>query len=178
MMRVWCVLSVACLLGACASEPDGDLQTWVQSERAAVRSHVKPLAEPKKFQPQDYTAEQGVEPFSSLKLIQALRRDSLQNTANAALMLPEQSRRKEELESFPLDTMTMVGSLDKQGQKTGLLRVDKLLYQVRAGQYLGQNYGRIVRVTENSIQLRELIQDASGDWMEKMTNLDLQEGRK
>ena len=56
--------------------------------------------------------------------------------------------------------------------------MDKLLYQVRSGQYLGQNYGRIVSVTENSIQLRELIQDASGDWVEKMTNLDLQEGKK
>lgn len=119
-----------------------------------------------------------MEPFSLLKLTQALRRDTEQNTSNVSLILPEQSRRKEELESFPLDTMTMVGSLEKQGQKTGLLRVDKLLYQVSSGHYLGQNYGRIVRITDNRIQLRELIQDPSGDWVEKMTDLDLQEGKK
>ena len=177
-MRAVLMAFSALLVTACASEPDGDLQTWVQSQRTAARPRITPLAEPKKFKPQDYASEQGIEPFSELKLTQALRRDAVQNAASALLILPEQSRRKEELESFPLDTMTMVGSLDKQGQKTGLLRVDQLLYQVRAGQYLGQNYGRIVQVTENSIQLRELIQDASGDWVEKMTTLDLQEGKK
>ena len=72
----------------------------------------------------------------------------------------------------------MVGSLDKKGTPTALLRVDKLLYQVRVGNYVGQNYGKIVKITENSIQLREIVQDATGDWIERIATLDLQEGTK
>lgn len=177
MQRLMLVL-VAITLTACSGEPDGDLQDWVQTQRASAKPRIIPLTEPKQFKPQNYMAEQGADPFSSVKLSQALRRETAQNPNSAALILPEQSRRKEELEAYPLDTMTMVGSLDRLGQKTALLRVDKLLYQVRAGQYLGQNYGRILRVAENNIQLRELIQDASGDWVEKVTTLDLQEGKK
>lgn len=178
MTRALLIVCAAGVLGACSGEPDGDLQEWVYAQRSAAKPHIAALTEPKQFQPQNYTVQQDVDPFSPVKLTQALRRDSAQSPVNASLISPEQNRRKEDLEAFPLDTMAMVGSLDKQGQKSALLRVDKLLYSVRPGQYLGQNYGRIVKVTENSIQLRELIQDASGDWIEKMTNLDLQEGKK
>lgn len=177
MQRLTLALAVM-VLAACSGEPDGDLQDWVRTERATTKPRITALTEPKQFQPQDYKTAHAMDPFSSAKLTQALRKDTAQNAASASLILPEQSRRKEELEAFPLDTMAMVGSLEREGQKTALLRVDKLLYQVRSGQYLGQNYGRILKVSENSIQLRELIQDGSGDWVEKMTNLDLQEGKK
>ena len=88
------------------------------------------------------------------------------------------ARRKEPLESFPLDAMTMVGSLNKTGALTALLKVDNLIYQVRPGNYLGQNYGKILQITENSIQLREIVQDSTGDWIERTIALDLQEGKK
>ena len=74
--------------------------------------------------------------------------------------------------------MTMVGSLDKKGVPTALLRVGTLLYQVRVGNYLGQNYGKITKITENSIQLREIVQDGGGDWIERTSTLELQEGSK
>ena len=119
-----------------------------------------------------------IEPFDKLKLLQALRRDSAQVAGNAGLVAPELARRKEPLESFTLDTMAMVGSLDKVGKPTALLRVDNLLYQVQVGHYLGQNYGRITAITETAIQLREIVQDASGDWVERATSLELQEGVK
>lgn len=166
------------VLAGCSADASSDLQEWVHSQRTAAKPRVTPLEEPKKFQPEEYRAGRGVDPFSQLKLTNALRMDAVQNVQSAALIMPEQNRRKQELENYPLDMMTMVGSLDKQGQMTGLVRVDRLLYQVRAGQYLGQNYGRIVRVTENHIQLRELMQDPSGDWVEKTTNLELQEASK
>ena len=120
----------------------------------------------------------GVEPFNSIKLTQALRRESTQTASNAALIAPEMARRKEPLESYPLDVMAMVGSLDKKGAPTALLKVDNLLYQVRVGNYIGQNYGRITKITENTIQLREIVQDATGDWIERAVSLDLQEDKK
>jgi len=72
----------------------------------------------------------------------------------------------------------MVGSLIKAGQPVALVRVDNLIYQVRAGNYLGQNYGRITKVTETSVVLREIIQDAAGEWIERPATLQLLEGSK
>src|SRR6202008_810544 len=108
-----------------------------------------------------YTQEGSTEPFSNLKLAQALKRDSAQASANASLVAPELARRKEPLEAYPLDAMKMVGSLIKEGQPVALLKVDNLLYQVKPGNYLGQNYGKIVKVSETEVTLREIVQDAA-----------------
>lgn len=174
LMLVCCALP---LLG-CESSGEQELRDWMAQERAQTKPKVIPLSEPKQFQPMPYTAEASIEPFDKLKLVQALRRDSAQVTANAGLIAPELARRKEPLEAFPLDTMAMVGSLNKVGKPTALLRVDNLLYQVQVGQYLGQNYGRITAITETAIQLREIVQDATGDWVERAASLELQEGAK
>ena len=69
----------------------------------------------------------------------------------------------------------MVGSLMKEGRPNALLRVDNLLYQVKVGDYLGQNYGRVLRITETEVALREVVQDAAGDWIERPAKLQLQE---
>ncbi len=72
----------------------------------------------------------------------------------------------------------MVGSLDRSGQLVALIKVDRLLYQVRQGQYLGQNFGRVTRITETEIALREIVQDPSGEWIERPTALQLVEDAK
>lgn len=170
-------LCTVALLG-CSSSGEDELRDWMAQERAQTKPRVTPLTEPKQFQPQPYTTEGGIEPFDRLKLLQALRRDSAQVAANAGLIAPELARRKEPLEAFPLDSMVMVGSLNKVGKPTALLKVDNLLYQVQVGSYLGQNYGRISAITETAIQLREIVQDATGDWTERAATLELQEGPK
>ena len=71
--------------------------------------------------------------------------------------------------------MSMVGSVARQGRPYALLRVDNLLYQVRPGNYLGQNYGKILKVGETEVVLREIVQDAAGEWIERAATLQLQE---
>ena len=93
-------------------------------------------------------------------------------------LIAELNRRKEALEAYPLDTMAMVGSLQRAGQPVALVRVDNLLYQVKPGNYLGQNYGRVMKVTETEVVLREIVQDATGDWIERTATLQLQEKTK
>lgn len=171
-------LAFAMIIAGCGFSQDEDLRQWMADLRATTKPRVTPLTEPKQFQPQSYSMESGLEPFNAVKLTQALRKDSNQLAANAALIAPEMARRKEPLEAYPLDVMTMVGNLDKTGVPTALLKVDNLLYQVRVGNYIGQNYGKITRISESSIQLREIVQDATGDWVERTTSLDLQEGKK
>ena len=162
----------------CGVSDQQELQHWMAEQRNATRPKVEPLPEPTKFSPQAYNQEGAIEPFSNQKLTQALKRESTQATANVALITPELSRRKEPLEASPLDAVFMVGSLIKVGQPVALVRVDNLIYQVRAGNHLGQNYGRITKVTETSLALREIVQDAGGEWIERTATLQLLEGSK
>ncbi len=172
------VLSACVGLAACSSSEHEELQQWMSEQRSQTRPKIQPIPEPTKFSPQAYTQEGAIEPFSNQKLVQALKRDSSQASSNAGLIAPELNRRKEPLEAVPLDTVTMVGSLIKQGQPVALVRVDNLLYQVRIGNYLGQNYGRITKISETELALREIVQDAAGEWTERMANIQLQEGSK
>ena len=175
--KIFAVLLVSGLsvLAGCGSSDKEQLQQWMTEQRNLTRSKVDRLPEPTKFSPQAYTQEGSVEPFSNQKLAQALKRDSSQATSNTALIAPELARRKEPLEASPLDTVVMVGSLVKVGQPVALVRVDNLLYQVRVGNYLGQNYGRITKVSETGLSLREIVQDAAGEWIERTATLQLQE---
>ena len=166
------------LLAGCGPSGEDELRAWMVEQRASTKPSIQPLSEPKKFIPEAYMQDGAVEPFSPIKLTLALKRDSNQVASNAALIAPELSRRKEPLEAFPLDAIIMVGSLNKAGVPTALVKVDNLIYQVKVGSYLGQNYGKITKINENSIQLREIAQDATGDWIERSASLDLQEGKK
>jgi len=168
-------LAAAVLVAGCGSSGQEEVAQWMKDQRANTKPHVTPIPEPKKFTPQAYTQEGSTDPFSNVKLTQALKRESSQSTSNAALVAPELARRKEPLEAYPLDSMKMVGSLIKEGQPVALLRVDNLLYQVKPGNYLGQNYGKIVKVSETEITLREIVQDAAGEWTERQATLQLQE---
>lgn len=161
----------AALLAGCSAEHD-ELQQWMEQQRREVKPNVAPLQPPRKFDPQPYTSAQAVEPFSSQKLSVALKAET---RGPNSLLASELNRRREPLESYPLDSMTMVGSVNKQGQPYALLRVDNLLYQVKVGDYLGQNYGRITRIAETEISLREIVQDAAGEWIERPATLQLQD---
>ena len=178
--KIFAVLLISGLtvLTGCGSSDQEQLQQWMTEQRNQTRSKIDRLPEPTKFTPQAYTQEGSIEPFSSQKLAQALKRDSSQATSNAALIAPELARRKEPLEASPLDTVVMVGSLVKVGQPVALVRVDNLLYQVRVGNYLGQNFGRITKVSETGLSLREIVQDAAGEWIERTATLQLQEVSK
>jgi type IV pilus assembly protein PilP len=172
------VVILAMVLTGCSSSDQEELQQWMNDQRSQTRPKVQPIPEPKKFTPQSYEQEAATEPFSSQKLAQALKRESSQATSNAGLIAPELQRRKEALEAFPLDAMVMVGSVTKGGKPLALVKVDNLLYQLRLGNYLGQNYGRIQKISETEIVLREIVQDSAGEWIERTATLQLQEGSK
>jgi type IV pilus assembly protein PilP len=162
-------LAAAMALAACSTDED-ELRGWMEQQRREVRPNVSPLQPPKRFDPQPYVNMQAVEPFSTQKLTVALKQEARQPNS---LLSTELNRRKEPLESYPLDSMSMVGSVNKQGTPFALLKVDNLLYQVKLGDYLGQNYGRITKIEETEIALREIIQDAAGEWIERPATLQL-----
>lgn len=166
------------LLSACGASGVDELHQWTAQQKAQIKPRIKPIAEPKKFQPERYEPGAATEPFSKQKLTLALKSESTRVAASNALIAPEVARRKETLEAFPLDSMTMVGSLSRGGQTLALLKVANLLHQVRLGNYLGQNYGRVTKITETELTLREIAQDAVGEWIERTATLQLHEGTK
>jgi type IV pilus assembly protein PilP len=170
--RLLLVLGFAAFgLTACGGEQE-ELTQWMDQQRREVKPNVEPLSPPKKFTPQAYVAINGVEPFSNQKLSVALKQEAQQPNS---LLSSEMNRRKEPLEAYPLDSMSMVGSVVKGARPYALLRVDNLLYQVKQGDYLGQNYGKILKISENEVSLREIVQDAAGEWVERTSALQLQE---
>lgn len=164
-------LLAAALLAGCGEGTD-ELQGWMEQQRRDAKPNVSPLQAPKKFDPQPYEAAQGVEPFSSQKLTVAIRQEA---RAPNSLLSAQLNRRKEPLEAYPLDSMAMVGSVGRGATPFALLRVDNLLYQVKVGDYLGQNYGRVTTISETEVSLREIVQDAAGEWIERPATLQLQE---
>ncbi|MEY4414760.1 MAG: hypothetical protein RIQ53_2053 [Pseudomonadota bacterium] len=164
------VLACAALAGCGADQEE--LQAWMDQQRREVKPSVEPLEPPKKFSPEPYDGALSVDPFNPQKMEVALKQETRQTSA---LLAAEQRRRREPLEAFPLDGMSMVGSLRSRGGPVALLRVDGLLYQVKPGDYIGQNFGKVVRVGETELELREVVQDAAGEWVERRSTLQLQE---
>jgi type IV pilus assembly protein PilP len=166
-------LLVACaaVLSACAADQD-ELQQWMEQQKREAKPNVEPLSPPKKFTAQPYAALGAVEPFSTQKLTVALKQEARQPNS---LLAAEINRRKEPLEAYPVDSMAMVGSVTRNGRPYALLKVDNLLYQVKQGDYLGQNYGKIIKISETDVAYREIVQDAAGEWIERSSALQLQE---
>jgi type IV pilus assembly protein PilP len=171
MKRLIICAAGAMLLTGCGGDIE-ELKQWMEQQRKEVKPTVAPLLPPKKFLPQPYESTAGVDPFSTQKLSVAIKQEAAQPNS---LLTAEISRRKEPLEAFPLDSMAMVGSMTREGKRFALLRVDNLYYNVKAGDYLGQNFGRITKISETDITLREVVQDAAGEWIERTSTLQLQE---
>jgi len=169
--------AAALLLAGCGDSDVKEVRDWMDQVRRDTRPAVKPLAEPKDFIPYAYGAKEAVDPFSPNKLLAELARAA---ETSRDPNKPDLTRRKEVLESFPLDTMQMVGVLQKAGVNYALLQIDRAVYQVHAGQRIGQNFGVVTRVGEDAINIREVVQDAAGEWVERMAKLELQskENRK
>lgn len=174
-MRAPTACLLCCLLAGCGDSDVQEVRTWMKQVDAQTQVRVPPLAEPKVFIPFAYAHKDDIDPFSPGKLLAGLERQA--GGAGGGLR-PDTSRRKELLESYPLDTIRMVGTIEKKGVIYAVLQVDRAVHQVVVGQHLGQNDGRVTSIDENSVNLREIVQDATGDWVERSARLELQESKE
>ncbi len=170
-----CALSLALVLAACTAQEPGDIEAWMRQQRASTPPRLETLPQPATFAPMAYEPGQVGDPFDSQKLAQVLRQDAGAVAKASRLLGPELQRPRQPLEAISLEALRMVGSLTRQGHRIALVRVEGQIHMVQVGQYLGQHYGRITRITESEIVLREIVQDPSGEWIERATTLPLQE---
>ncbi len=163
------------LLAGCGDSDVQEVRQWMKQTDAQAHVAVQPLTEPKTFIPFAYASGDAIDPFNPNKLLAELARE---NAAKGGGLKPDTERRKELLESYPLDTVKMVGTLQKGGITYALLQIDRAVHQVKTGQHVGQNFGLITSVTENAVNIKEIVQDATGDWVERMSKLELQESKE
>ena len=165
----------AALLAGCSGSDEAEINSWMAEVKATTKVSVEPISEPKTFIPFAYGVREEIDPFDPNKLLAELAR-----SANAAPnpLKPDESRRKEYLETFPLDSMVMVGTINKAGVAYGLIQIDRAVHQVKRGQRLGQNFGEVTGVAEAAISVKEKVQDAGGEWIERITKLELQESKE
>ena len=162
------ILGACVLLAGCAGGSEDDLQTWMNEQAKTMRGSVQTLPELKPFPVVAYAGTQGDDPFRSARMEPERR-------ASAGALRPDMDRRREPLESYPLESVQMVGIL-MQGRNThALIKANNALHQVKVGNYMGQNFGVVTQITENQVTLRELVEDVYGDWVERITPLTLQE---
>jgi type IV pilus assembly protein PilP len=168
MSRNLGILLAAVLLTACSGGDQEELRQWMRDETKDYRGKLPPLPQVKPYEPVAYDASGIIDPFRSSKM-------SAENKQGSGGGLqPDVNRPKEPLESYPLESIKYVGSLTKNRQTHGIVQVDGALHQVRAGSYMGQNFGIITKITETEMVLRELVQDPAGDWVERTSMLLLQ----
>lgn len=168
MKRISFILTLA--LAACGGDEHGDLKQELNGLTKDLRGRIEPLPVVKPYEPVPYQAFDMPDPFGSTK-IELVAKSS---TGGGGLK-PDLKRPKEPLEAFPVESLKMVGVLQQNKQTFALVRADTSLYRVKVGNYLGQNFGLVTSITENQLQLRELIQDAAGDWAERQSSLQLQD---
>ena len=169
-MRCLLTLLISALLTACSGGGMNDLDQYVREVKSREAGEIEPLPMIKQIETYNYTGEGRRNPFFPIKN----EEETLQ--ANISGISPDPHRRKEELESYPLDTLRMVGTLDQNQSTWALVRTNaNTIYRVKTGNYLGQHHGQITLVTENKIELTEIVTNGQGGFRERQASLALAE---
>lgn len=168
LRRVPLVLACLAVIG-CSGEQYGDLRDWVKAQDKLPHGRIPPLPEVKPYEPYSYAAFDLVDPFKPRKI-------EPPKGASGGGLAPDLNRRREPLEAYPLESLRMVGTLEQKKQMFALVRApDNTLFRVKSGNYLGQNFGRVIAISESSVKLKEIVQDSAGNWEEKEQVLQLSE---
>ena len=138
-----------------------------QSHPVPIDLPPRPVVE--EFQ---YQAAGRLDPFDVTKISASLSAEF-----NATGLQPDTRRSREPLESYPLDTLRLVGTMRRKGQVVALIEVDKVIHQVHLGSHLGPDMGKVTAISEGAIEIEEMVQDAGNTWAKRRARLVLQEKR-
>ncbi len=169
-MRLIHLVLASVLLVGCGGDEFQDLRDFVKNAGADMRGKIAPPPEVKPYEPFVYNNEANLpDPFKP-------RKPELRAGGRAGLNQPDLDRPKEALEEFPLEGLKMVGYLYQNKVGYAVIRApDGKLHRVKAGNYVGLNFGLIQEVTDTEVIIKEMVQDSAGDWTERMSSLQLME---
>lgn len=161
-------LAALMVLAACGDRM-GDLRQYTNEVKARKGGHIEPIPQIKPFEVYTYADSDQRSPFTQQAQSSTATNLNHGGTATAGLH-PDFNRNREYLEQFPLDGLKMVGTLTLSGTLYGLVKdSDNILHRVSVGNYMGQNYGKIISITDSDIKLQEVVPDGQGGWSERVT---------
>lgn len=164
---IWVILFSAALTTACGEETYDDLEVFVKDAGKELRGKVDPLPEIQPLERFIYQAFEIPDPFSSQK--------NKQDKADQNGLQPDLKRPREALENYPLENLSMVGTLQRGRYIFALIKApDNTVHRVKTGNYLGQNFGLITGISEGEITLKEIMREDGNDWTERVSVLMLQ----
>ncbi|MDH3280267.1 MAG: pilus assembly protein PilP [Gammaproteobacteria bacterium] len=162
-------VALAIMLGGCAEKRMDDLRRFVDTAHKDRKPRVEPLPRIRPHESFTYTATNLSDPFAASNL-------GRRKPATDSGLSPDLNRRKEPLEQFPLDALTMVGTLRRAALAWAIVRApDGTVHRIAEGNYLGQNFGQVKKVSEEKLDITELVQNANGSWVERLANLAIVE---
>lgn len=168
-MRLAHLFLASILLTGCGGEEFQDLRDFVRDSGKDMRGKIPPPPEVKLYEPFVYDNEANLpDPFKP-------RKPDLRS-GRGGLNQPDLERPKEALEEFPLENLKMVGYLFRNNIGYAVIRApDGKLHRIKAGNYIGLNFGLIKEVTDTEVIVKEVVQDSAGDWSERVSSLQLLE---
>lgn len=168
------LLGLVCLsLVGCGNDDFTDLNSYIQEVKARPKGAIEPLPEIKVVEPFVFKPEGLRDPFQP---VEKSNENGNIDTSNTNGIRPDTERRKEELESYSLDTLRMVGTLTNKKGLWGLVKAkDGTIHRVQVGNHMGQNFGKIIRILEDKIELMEIVPDKPGTWREQQASIALAE---
>ncbi|MGR9116634.1 MAG: pilus assembly protein PilP [Gammaproteobacteria bacterium] len=160
------------LMAGCVNNDNSDLTSFIAEVKARPKTQIEPLPAIKIVEPFIFRPDGLRDPFKPLDRVDTVDEGGM---ASGSGIRPDTSRRKEELESYSLDSLRMVGTVKKDGI-WGLIKAsDGTIHRVRVGNHMGKNYGKIIRIVEDKIELMEIVPDKPGTWREQQASLALAE---
>jgi len=162
--------AVTLLLSACAASNMQDLEGYVEEVKARKSGRIEPLPEIKVPELFAYQMKGRPDPFRPF--VEDMPDDVPRGTGGG--VQPPENHVKEELEQFPLDTLRMVGTLEREAARWALVTApDGAVHRVQPGNYVGKNFGKITLVAEDKVDLVEIVPDGIGGWQERQAQLEL-----
>lgn len=160
------LISSMLLLAGCGrgESSQAGLQKYVDSVMRRPPPPVSPIPKFAQYKPYQYVPGKERDPFLPPKV-----------TVQTSGEQPDMNRPKEELESFPLDGLKMVGTLEQGRKKWALiLAPNQVVYRVTNGSHLGQNYGAVTDISNAKVDIEETVSDGLGGWKKRDISLSLE----
>ena len=166
-------LCLPVLLSGCSDGNMSELRGYVNDTKADAKRNkrIDPLPTFEPYETYTYQSRNGRNPFT----VSIGGQEQQQQVADDGLR-PDPNRRKEALEDYPLDSLRMVGTLERDTVVSAIVKAsDGTIHRVKIGNYMGQNHGRIIRVSDEKVDLVEIIPNGLGGWRERESAIALSE---
>ena len=161
-VKIWLACIASLFIVSCSSDNLSDIKDYVKKIEARPAGPVEPLPQIEQFPVVRYEVSQLRDPFQSTLLL----------TKQSNPTHPLQDHLPEPLEAFPLDSLKMVGTLQMHNQLYAIISDPKgTIYRIHKGSYIGTNYGKVIQISANRVEVAEVISDNNGGWEERYSTI-------